>query len=68
VKTDEQTTPGFSQARGTITGHISFGSGTAVRNAGPVKTGDTTNIILPVVLLGASAAAIGFALVKRKKI
>ena len=43
-------------------------SGTAVRNAGPVKTGDTTNIILPVVLLGASAAAIGFALVKRKKI
>ena len=32
VKTDEQTTPGFSQARGTITGHISFGSGTAVRN------------------------------------
>ena len=43
-------------------------SGTAVRTAGPVKTGDTTNIILPVVLLGASAAAIGFALVKRKKI
>jgi LPXTG-motif cell wall-anchored protein len=39
-----------------------------VRTAGPVKTGDATNIILPVVLLGASAAAIGFALIKRKKI
>ena len=43
-------------------------SGTAVRTAGPVKTGDTTNIILPVVLLGAAAAAIGYIFVKRKKI
>ena len=30
VKSDAVVTPGFSQARGTITGHISFGSGTAV--------------------------------------
>ena len=30
VKTDEVIAPGFSQARGTITGHISYGSGTAV--------------------------------------
>ena len=30
VMTDEKIWPGFSQARGTITGHISFGSGTAV--------------------------------------
>lgn len=30
VKTDEVITPGFSQARGTITGHISYGTGTAV--------------------------------------
>ena len=30
VKTDEVITPGFSQARGTITGHIAFGTGTAV--------------------------------------
>ena len=30
VRTDEVITPGFSQARGTITGHISFGTGTAV--------------------------------------
>ena len=33
VKIDELTTPGFSQARGTITGHISFGTGTAVAGA-----------------------------------
>ncbi len=33
VKSDAVITPGFSQARGTITGHISFGSGTAVQNA-----------------------------------
>ena len=32
VKTDEVITPGFSQARGTITGHIAFGTGTAVRD------------------------------------
>ena len=31
--TDAVITPGFSQARGTITGHISFGSGTAVVGA-----------------------------------
>jgi len=30
MKSDAVVTPGFSQARGTITGHISFGSGTAV--------------------------------------
>ena len=30
TKSDAAVTPGFSQARGTITGHISFGSGTAV--------------------------------------
>ena len=30
VQTDAMVTPGFSQARGTITGHISFGTGTAV--------------------------------------
>ena len=30
VKTDAVIAPGFSQARGTITGHISFGSGTPV--------------------------------------
>ena len=30
VKTDEVIVPGFSQARGTITGHISYGTGTAV--------------------------------------
>ena len=30
VKTDEVIAPGFSQARGTITGHISYGAGTAV--------------------------------------
>ncbi len=30
IKTDQVITPGFSQARGTITGHISFGTGTAV--------------------------------------
>ena len=33
VKTDEVVTPGFSQARGTITGHISYGTGTAVAGA-----------------------------------
>ena len=33
VQTDEVITPGFSQARGTITGHIAFGSGTAVAGA-----------------------------------
>ena len=33
VKTDAQVTPGFSQARGTITGHISYGTGTAVAGA-----------------------------------
>ena len=32
VRTDSQITPGFSQARGTITGHVAFGSGTAVRD------------------------------------
>ena len=32
VQTDAQIAPGFSQARGTITGHIAFGSGTAVRD------------------------------------
>ena len=32
VKTDEVIAPGFSQARGTITGHIAFGTGTAVRD------------------------------------
>ena len=31
VKSDAAVAPGFSQARGTITGHISFGSGTAVQ-------------------------------------
>ena len=31
VRTDEIITPGFSQARGTITGHISYGTGTAVQ-------------------------------------
>ena len=30
VKTDEVVAPGFSQARGTITGHISYGTGTSV--------------------------------------
>ncbi len=30
VKTDEVIAPGFSQARGTITGHIAYGTGTAV--------------------------------------
>ena len=30
VQTGSMITPGFSQARGTITGHISFGTGTAV--------------------------------------
>ena len=30
-QTSEKIAPGFSQARGTITGHISFGSGTAVQ-------------------------------------
>lgn len=30
VKTDTKTAPGFSQARGTITGHIAYGTGTAV--------------------------------------
>ena len=33
VQTDEVITPGFSQARGTITGHISYGTGTAVAGA-----------------------------------
>ena len=33
IQTDEVITPGFSQARGTITGHISFGTGTAVKGA-----------------------------------
>ncbi len=33
VQTDEVVTPGFSQARGTITGHISYGTGTAVAGA-----------------------------------
>ncbi len=33
VKTDQVIAPGFSQARGTITGHISFGTGTAVEGA-----------------------------------
>ena len=32
VQTDAKTAPGFSQARGTITGHISYGTGTAVSN------------------------------------
>ena len=32
VKSDAAVAPGYSQARGTITGHISFGSGTAVKN------------------------------------
>ena len=30
VQTDRRIAPGFSQARGTITGHISYGTGTAV--------------------------------------
>ena len=30
VQTDRVVTPGFSQAKGTITGHISYGTGTAV--------------------------------------
>ena len=30
VRSDAQVTPGFSQARGTLTGHISYGTGTAV--------------------------------------
>ena len=30
-QSDSEVAPGFSQARGTITGHISFGSGTAVQ-------------------------------------
>ena len=33
VRTDAQTAPGFSQARGTITGHIAYGTGTAVAGA-----------------------------------
>ncbi|MBP5764532.1 MAG: laminin G domain-containing protein [Bacteroidales bacterium] len=33
VKTDSKVVPGFSQARGTITGHIAYGTGTAVTNA-----------------------------------
>ena len=33
AKMDGLVTPGFSQARGTITGHIAFGSGTAVQGA-----------------------------------
>lgn len=32
VQTDAQIVPGFSQARGTITGHVAFGSGTSVRD------------------------------------
>jgi len=32
VRSDAAVAPGYSQARGTITGHISFGSGTAVKN------------------------------------
>ena len=33
VKTDAAIVPGFSQARGTITGHIAYGTGTAVAGA-----------------------------------
>ncbi|MBQ1773961.1 MAG: laminin G domain-containing protein [Prevotella sp.] len=33
VQTDRRVAPGFSQARGTITGHISYGTGTAVAGA-----------------------------------
>ncbi len=40
--------------------------GTTTRSA-PVRTGDTTNIILPVILLGASAAVIAALLIRRKK-
>jgi LPXTG-motif cell wall-anchored protein len=40
--------------------------GTTTRSA-PVSTGDTTNIILPVILLGVSAAVIAALLIRRKK-
>ena len=40
--------------------------GTTTRSA-PVRTGDTTNIILPVILLGVSAAVIAALLIRRKK-
>lgn len=45
VKTDTQVTPGFSQARGTITGHIAYGSGTAVQGVrvNIVKSSADTN-------------------------
>ena len=33
VQTDSKIAPGFSQARGTITGHIAYGTGTAVAGA-----------------------------------
>jgi LPXTG-motif cell wall-anchored protein len=40
--------------------------GTTTRSA-PVRTGDTTNILLPVILLGVSAAVIAALLIRRKK-